>query len=238
MPPITPVPVPAGPPVPDSSVAAPTFDAQYETFNAWEKDDLQPGINALAENVYDNAVDALASAVASASSAAAALSSENAAELSAAAAAASAGALPWNAATAYVLDQRATDPTNKRVYYRKVPGTTGTQPSADATNWGIAPGQFVDDPITAGTTAQCAVWVNTQLRNAGAAMTAAVPAGMQHKERFKLAVQNGRTDNVLTLGSYLFKGPSGIVYDTSITLELALPMEIVYDAPNNTLNWE
>ena len=214
------------------------FSARATAAWTWLKDHGIPDVYGLAQNAFANATEALASAVAAALSAAAALASQQAAAISAAAAALSAGAAPWNAATAYTQDQRATDPTNKRVYYRKVPGTTATQPSGDSTNWGIAPGQFVDAPVTAGATAQCAIWVNTQLRNSGSAMTATVPAGLSNGDRFKVAPQNGRTDNVLNLSAYLAKGPSGIVYDTTLSLELMLPMEFVYDAPNNTLNWE
>jgi len=50
-----PVPITAAPPVPDSSVAEPTFDAQYEAFNGWEANTLVPGANALGANVYANA---------------------------------------------------------------------------------------------------------------------------------------------------------------------------------------
>lgn len=50
-----PAPITAAPPVPDSSVAEPTFDAQYEAFNAWEASALVPGANALGANVYANA---------------------------------------------------------------------------------------------------------------------------------------------------------------------------------------
>ena len=45
---IAPTPVTAGPAVPDSADPEITFDAQYEAFNTWEKNNLQPEINALA----------------------------------------------------------------------------------------------------------------------------------------------------------------------------------------------
>ncbi len=63
MPITSPVPINAGPAVPSSSTPEATFDAQYEAFNAWERDQLQPGANALATNVFDNATAAAASAV-------------------------------------------------------------------------------------------------------------------------------------------------------------------------------
>lgn len=62
MPAIAPIPIPAGPAVPDSSNEEATFDAQWEAFNAWAKDDLGPGANALAVNVKANADDAATSA--------------------------------------------------------------------------------------------------------------------------------------------------------------------------------
>lgn len=65
-----------GPAVPDSSVATTTFDAQYEAFNLWEKSTLRPGMNALATATYNNALEAVAAAVAT-------LLSQNAAATSA-----------------------------------------------------------------------------------------------------------------------------------------------------------
>lgn len=62
MPTIAPVPIPAGPAVPDSSNVEITFDAQWEAFNAWAKNDLAPGANALAVNVKANADEAKTSA--------------------------------------------------------------------------------------------------------------------------------------------------------------------------------
>ena len=52
---LEPVPIDAAPPVPSSSSPEPTFDAQYEAFNTWERDKLQPQVNALAEGVFQNA---------------------------------------------------------------------------------------------------------------------------------------------------------------------------------------
>lgn len=72
-----PTPIPAAPAVPKSSDPEATFDAQYEAFNAWEHDQLQPGMNALAANVYGNAQDAQVSAASAAASAASAQSLTN-----------------------------------------------------------------------------------------------------------------------------------------------------------------
>ena len=55
--PTPPTPIEAGPPVPTSAAPEETFDAAYEAFNTWERDELQPGANALATNVFGNAVE-------------------------------------------------------------------------------------------------------------------------------------------------------------------------------------
>ena len=59
---IAPTPIDAGPAVPSSADSEVTFDAAYEAFNAWEKNQLQPQANALAANVFNNAQEAVAAA--------------------------------------------------------------------------------------------------------------------------------------------------------------------------------
>lgn len=59
---IAPTPIDAGPAVPSSADSEVTFDAAYEAFNAWEKNQLQPQANALAANVYGNAQEAVTAA--------------------------------------------------------------------------------------------------------------------------------------------------------------------------------
>ena len=72
---VAPVPIAAGPDVPDSSNTETTFDAQFEAFNAWLKNNAQPEINALGTNVYNNAIEAQAQAVSATDQAALALGS-------------------------------------------------------------------------------------------------------------------------------------------------------------------
>lgn len=84
--PTAPTPIDAGPAVPNANDPEVTFDAMFEASLTWQKDDLQPQANALAENVYDNAVEAAASAVAADASADAAALSEAAAVAAAASA--------------------------------------------------------------------------------------------------------------------------------------------------------
>ena len=57
-----PTPIDPAPDVPDSSLDEPTFDAQFEAFLTWLANDAEPGMNALATNVFDNATEAATSA--------------------------------------------------------------------------------------------------------------------------------------------------------------------------------
>lgn len=100
MPIIEPVPISAAPPVPDSSKPQGDFDLEYEAFNTWEKQELQPGMNALAYSAYQNALAAGAAATAAENSASAAASSATAAASSTTAAAASASSAQVAAAAA------------------------------------------------------------------------------------------------------------------------------------------
>ena len=59
---IAPTPIDAGPAVPSSADSEATFDAEYEGFNAWERNKLQPQANALAANVFNNAQEAVTAA--------------------------------------------------------------------------------------------------------------------------------------------------------------------------------
>lgn len=68
MPITTPIPIPAGPSVPNSSAPETTFDAMFEASLTWQKDQLTPGSNALAQAGFDNATSAQASATAAAAS--------------------------------------------------------------------------------------------------------------------------------------------------------------------------
>ena len=71
----TPVPIPAGPPVPNSNDPEVTFDAQFEASLAWQRNDLAPKANDLATVTYNNALDAEESATEAAASEAAAAAS-------------------------------------------------------------------------------------------------------------------------------------------------------------------
>ena len=76
---VTPIPIPSGPSVPNSNDPETTFDEQFEASLTWQRDELAPKANALAEATFDNATDAQASATAAAASATAAHNAEVAA---------------------------------------------------------------------------------------------------------------------------------------------------------------
>lgn len=76
---VTPIPIPSGPSVPNSNDPETTFDEQFEASLTWQRDELAPKANALAEATFDNATDAQASAAAAAASATTAHNAEVAA---------------------------------------------------------------------------------------------------------------------------------------------------------------
>ncbi len=82
--PTPPTAIASAPPVPDSTDPNTVFDAEFEAFNLYLKDQFRPGVNALANNVFDNAVEAAASAAAASSNGAAAVALANAAATAAA----------------------------------------------------------------------------------------------------------------------------------------------------------
>lgn len=144
--PTSPTPVPAGPAVPDSSNTEATFDAQWEAFNAWVTNDLQPGVNALAVNVKSNADECALSATAAAAQALIATLQANAAASSAI----TAGAVAWVSGTTYAIGNARFSPINGQTYRRFTAGAGTTDPSADATNWVIVNGlvnQAVSIPV-------------------------------------------------------------------------------------------
>jgi hypothetical protein len=231
-----PTPVPSNPSAvptaPDRTDRA-TFSARATAFFDYIKNTMWGELTAWVNNAYTNAVDALASAVAAASSAAAALASQNASAANASAAAASAGATAWNAGTAYTLGQRAIDPTNQRLYFRRVAGTTGTQPNADPTNWGPLDISEVIIPVT-GTTGT--VFAGATYRMSNAAQTSlTLDAALADSAEFAVVLANGRIDNSLDIGGRTLFGPAGnfsgvVVFDTQVRL-----WSFKFHAPSNSL---
>ena len=116
-------------PTPPQTSDPSTFDARADALVA-ALPTLVTETNAVADNVYDNAVDAASNATAAASSA-------NNAASSAATAVAAAGATIWISGTTYAIGDVRYSPANQKIYRRKTAGAGTTDPSADSTNWGI-----------------------------------------------------------------------------------------------------
>lgn len=134
--PITPpIPIDAAPTVPSSSTPEAIFDAQYEAFNSWEKNQLQPGVNAIATNVFANATDAAAAALAASGYVATVAASAAAAAQSATSAASVAGAAAWLSGATYVQGDCVWSPTSFLTYRRRTNGAGTIDPASDQTNW-------------------------------------------------------------------------------------------------------
>ncbi len=125
--PTAPTPVTTAPTVPDRANRS-TFANDATNYATWEKDHLVPEINALAENVYDNAGEAAASATTATTKA-------TEASASAASAAAAANVSKWVSGQNYTEGTNVWSPTDFQTYRRTVTGAGTTDPSQDTTNW-------------------------------------------------------------------------------------------------------
>lgn len=146
-------------PTPPTTADPVNFDARMDGFLS-ALPTLQTQQNALSANVYANAQEVKAYAddvyintVATASNAAQA--------------AQYAGAAPWVSGTTYALGFVAWSPANRRLYRRLIAGAGTTDPSADATNWGLINPGLPYTPVT-GTTQAAAAGGAYALTNATA----------------------------------------------------------------------
>ena len=148
----TPVPPPIGaaPPVPSSLDPEATFDAQYEAFNAFERDVLVPGINAHTINVHANALAAETAAGNAGTAKQAAEQAAINAQNSANAASVAAGATEWVPGASYSQNDIVWGQTQLGVLYRCILAHSGitTQPENDTTRW-----VFVGSRVTVSPTA-------------------------------------------------------------------------------------
>lgn len=208
-------------PTPPDRTDRTTFNTRAVSFFDYVKNYMWSDMTTFVTAAYSNALDAMASAVAAAASAVAAATSASNAAASAVTAGASAGAAAWGAATAYTLGQRAIDPANQRVYFRRVAGTTATAPNADPTNWGPLDISEVIVPI-AGTTGTVYAGAAYSLNNAGA-VALTLDTAIADSSEFALILKNGRTDNTLDIGTKTLYGPTGSVTGV-ITLDTAIRM--------------
>jgi hypothetical protein len=208
-------------PTPPSTSSPSTFDSRADAFLG-ALPALQTEMDALADNVFDNATDAEANATAGAASAAAALASENAAAASAIAAAQSAGASVWVSGTTYAIGDRRYSPGNSRVYVRKTVGAGTTDPASDSTNWSMLDISQIIVPV-AGATVTVLAGATWSLDYAGA-VAATLDAAIPDSGEFGIKLANGRTDNTLDIGAKTLYGSNGqtltgiVTFDTQIRL--------------------
>jgi len=133
-----------------------TFSDLVDDFVTWMSN-APAQFRALALNVYNNAVDAFASAGAAATSASSAATSEANAAASAAAASVTAGATLWVSGQTVAQDAAKISPLDRRTYRRKTATGSGTiDPASDSTNYvllsaGMVPYIYVRDEKPSGT---------------------------------------------------------------------------------------
>ena len=191
-----------------------TFTARAIALDDWRKNYNVPEMTLAIAGVYNNAVDCYNNALLAAAS-------QQAAAAAAATAATAVGAAAWVSGTTYALNVKVTSPANGRIYFRKVAGAGTTDPSADATNWGLLVNGLIPVVVSA-TTATAAAGFVYILTNA-ALTTVTLPATPLAGDTVAVMAQNGRTDNLI------MRNGSSLMVDKSTGLGLAEDM--TYDAP-------
>ena len=184
---IAPTPIDAGPAVPSSADSETTFDAAYEAFNAWEKNQLQPQANALATNVYNNAIEA-------ANAATAAITKAGEATTAASTATTKAGEASASAATASTKASEASASANTA---STAASTASSAAGTATTAAGTATTKAAEASVSA---AQAQVFATQQLK---ASSTTSLTPGAGSKT---FAVEAGRS---FVAGMYLVATSSG-----------------------------
>lgn len=208
---------------PPSSSDTANFDARADAKVA---DDVAKvdEYNDLAENVYDNALEAVAGATTATAQATLALNA-------ASTAVAAAGAPVWVSGTSYATGDPVWSPQDGRVYRRRSGGGGTTDPAADPTNWALVQGGDLQMLIVATTTQTAAVGGRYVLTHASPS-TLTAPPTPQAGDRFGVKVANGRVDNLINWNGAKHEGLS----DATMTLVGAyLSLEFLY--VNATIGW-
>jgi len=193
--------VPVAVPAPGLPLADPadraTFTARKLEHLRWEREDLAPGVLALAEASEDNALDAQANAVTVAANTAAVAANT-------ALAASYAGAIPWVSGTTYTIGDRRTSLTNGLVYRRITSGAGATDPSADGTNWQIV--QVAPPVIIVSGTTQTAVAGTHYVLTNVALTTVTLPASPAANDKVSITVANGLATNIVARNAQTIMG--------------------------------
>jgi len=218
--------VPVAVPAPGLPLADPadraTFTARKLEHLRWEREDLAPGVLALAEASEDNALDAQANAVTVAANTAAVAANT-------ALAASYAGAIPWVSGTTYTIGDRRTSLTNGLVYRRITSGAGATDPSADGTNWQIV--QVAPPVIIVSGTTQTAVAGTHYVLTNVATSTLTLPAAPSAGDLVWVTTGNSLTTNVVDRNGNNIEGAAA-----NFTLTASYP-SIQLRYINATLGW-
>lgn len=147
----TPIPIAAAPPVPSSLMPEATFDSMYEAFNAYERDQLVPGINREIAGVHTNATAAAEAAQqAGASAGDAEQAAAAAAQAAASAQAAVADVETWVSGGVYTVNKLVwgTAAPYDGTVYRATAAHSGqaTPPQDDAARWVAVGANWSVDP--------------------------------------------------------------------------------------------
>lgn len=174
--PTSPTPIDAAPAVPTSTDPESTFDAMFEAFMAWMKNNAQPGMNGAASVTYANAVEATTAAALASAQAAAALATIN--------------ATMWVSGTSYAYGVAAWSPANGRTYRRKLPGgISTTDPSEDPAGWWDVASFALVTTVPVTTASTLALGVCSRLKTDG--INYALPLSPQPSEWVAFRNQSG-----------------------------------------------
>ena len=188
-------------PTPPTRTDPSTFSARADAFMA-ALPGFQSEANALATAVSNSETAAATSAATSATQAALATTQ-------ATVAAANTGAVLWVSGSSYTLGQCVYSPVNRRIYRRIVAGAGTTDPSADATNWGLADVQA--PVILVAATTQAAVAGPLYVLTNVAATTVTLPASPQSGDTVFIKPANGLLTNAIDPNGATIEGVAGVM---------------------------
>lgn len=207
-------------PIPPSTTDIVNFDKRGDEFNDHLQAKTQPQINAVAANVYNNALATKANADDVATKAAATAAN-------AALAAGYAGATAWTNQV-YIGGEKRYSLIDGRVYRRLTPGGGALDPSADALNWRIDNNAPLLRKEVIGTAQAGAVGYDYWAINA-AATVLTLPAAPADGDEMAFTPANGLKTNAIDSGAITVRGPAGTASGV-ITLDLGVRMQLKYSA--------
>lgn len=227
---VAPTAVGALPTPPDPSSPA-TFDSRATAFVAAQAGAYLTGMNNLAANVYNNAIEAQIVADASTASANAAAASSSAASGFATQAANNVGAALWVSGTTYALGACVWSPISRLVYRRIVAGAGTTDPSADSTNWALPGTITLTTPIViVSSTPVTATAGSHHILTYAGVTTLNLPAAPADGDTVWITVANGRLDNIV--GRNL-KSIMGVAEDMTLNTQTGVQLRYI----NSTVQW-